>query len=274
MPVSRISLLVVLHPLLQSPAFPDFHGRQFPHALCYTAGKAVTYMQAGGGIQAPPEQPSYDLRIHSRRHTQASHLAVLCYISVFRRQRRATEQLPMLILLQVIQEEFCCLLHHRICLFPEEILVTAVEIMFPQVITEPRSPHGPEARTRMVIRCRVTPQICIVMNDKAPAPIHPLCCLTPVYPCLFYESEQRQLTVPQTARFGRPIIHLGIDIYSIFAVPLRNKAIAPDSLKICRLRSRTAAGYQKITPDVKISLYHSIVSFSLPNPLQAFIRGQ
>jgi len=50
----------------------------------------------------------------------------------------------------------------------------------------------------------------------------------------------------QVAHFGGPVVHLGVDVDCVLAIPGRFEVLIPKALQIGGLRSRTADRDQKI----------------------------
>lgn len=70
----------------------------------------------------------------------------------------------------------------------------------------------------------------------------------PVHP------HQRLCQFVKITRTGHPVIHLGIDIYRIIALPRRDPVAVPDTLQVCRLRARSGTGNQQIPSIIKQQL--------------------
>ena len=68
--------------------------------------------------------------------------------------------------------------------------------------------------------------------------------------------------------FGRPVVHLGVDIHGPFAFPRRSEFFIPDPLQVGRLGAWARAGDEEITAELEVEDTEGwIVSISrLPNP--------
>ena len=59
--------------------------------------------------------------------------------------------------------------------------------------------------------------------------------------------KKRLVTFRQVTNLGGPVIHLGVDVNRVFAIPCRGHLFAPDALQICRQRAVTATAEQDIS---------------------------
>ena len=58
---------------------------------------------------------------------------------------------------------------------------------------------------------------------------------------LLNQVEQGFMAFGKIGRFGRPIVHLGVDVDSVLAAPRRLQVIVPQALQIGRLAARARA---------------------------------
>src|SRR5688500_10751435 len=106
---------------------------------------------------------------------------------------------------------------------------------------QPRSSHRPEARMYTVDRDGVAPDVGVVMDDETACSIEILRQPPAVLAGIFDEIEQRLVQFRQVAYFRGPIVHLGIYVDRVLAVPRGLHLVVPLSLKVRRHRSGAAA---------------------------------
>ena len=59
-------------------------------------------------------------------------------------------------------------------------------------------------------------------------------------------GEQRLVAFAERGRFGRPVVHLGVDVAGVLAVPRRTQLVVPDALQVGRLAARAAGADQQV----------------------------
>ena len=77
------------------------------------------------------------------------------------------------------------------------------------------------------------------------------------------------MQLSQIRGFGRPIVHLRIDVHGVFAVPWRKQMLIPDPLKVGRLSSRPGRCDQQVAPILEVETDELRVTTveKLPDPL-------
>ena len=172
------------------------------------------------------EQPRDDLVIHRRPHRQDADLAVGQSIAILGRHRRAAHEAAARILDEIVEKELRRLLHHRIRA-RQERAIGREQIVFPQVLREPRRAGGPQSRARQITRRREAPDVGDVMrHEPARAVVHARG-LAPGLAQRFEEIEQRLVQLGEVGHLGRPVVHLQVDVEVIVRIPRRAHAVVP-----------------------------------------------
>ena len=151
--------------------------------------------------------------------------------------------------------------------------------MLVQVSAKPACRHGPES-----VGCRPSsfsshrsgksPEIRVVVAHEAVRSIVFPGSAPAGYGKLPDQGKKRFMKLGQSADFRSPVIHLRINVYRIVRAPGRTHLGIPDSLKICRLGSRTGARNEQITPVVKKQFIQShIRSLRIKGP-DPLVRGK
>src|SRR5215204_2247649 len=118
--------------------------------------------------------------------------------------------------------------------------------------TQPRSAHRPEARMYTVDRDGVAPEVSIVMDNETACSVEILRQSAAVLAGIVDEIEQWLVQLRQVAHFRGPVVHLGIYVDRVLAVPRGLHLVVPLALKVCRHRPGAAACDQKVSAEVKI----------------------
>src|SRR5207244_3233857 len=125
----------------------------------------------------------------------------------------------------------------------QKILVAREEVMFPKMVAKPGATRHPNAMIGGIDRRRAAPNIGIMVQDPPTCGVMRLGSFAARLDTIFDQPKQWFVALGKIAHFGRPIIHLGVDVNRPFAVPRGLELIIPYSLQVCRLSPRTAAGY-------------------------------
>ena len=250
--VSDLYFLVILCPLLNLPVFADFQRRQFLQQGFQFCGKLSVPSQQLAAFDDVPEQHRQNFRIHKRSAAQAALGTAFGFIGIFRRHRRAGHQFALVVFREIVHEEQGSLPHCLVVLV-EEFQVLCELVVLEDMQAEPCRTHRPDRRRHpQILRSRITPDVCVVVADKAAAAVHCLCGFPSVCPHAFDQVEQRQMTFRQIADFRRPVVHLNIDVNGIAAAPRRPHVLIPDTLQVHRLCPRAAGGQHQIPPIVEV----------------------
>lgn len=117
----------------------------------------------------------------------------------------------------------------------EKIQVAAKTILLKHMLHQPRRPHWPHgARSIVICRCWVSPDIQVVMEDSAVAAIEILSHLLTTGLSDFHEIKEWQLRLNKIGLASRPEIHLQINVNSELSAPRCTRLIIPDTLQIRR----------------------------------------
>src|SRR5262245_49500877 len=118
--------------------------------------------------------------------------------------------------------------------------------------TEPCSTQRPYSRPHTIDRNSVSPDVGIVMDHETARAIEPLRYSATVDSRPIDQVEERLMQFRKIADFGRPVVHLGIDINRVFTIPWRRELIIPDALQGGRHAARAAARHQQVSAVLKI----------------------
>lgn len=150
---------------------------------------------------------------------------------------------------QPVGKELGGTLHQRIGLIPQEGFVLRELVVLPQVAREPALHHRPEGGTgHVVVGYGFAPQGRVMVGHPSAGSIHVLCRLAARNGQFLNHTEQRFVTLGQVGRLGRPIVHFGIDVDGIAAVPGRDGVLVPDALQVEGLAAGTRTGNHEVAP--------------------------
>ena len=210
----------------------------------------ISFFQNFSCFYTLAEQIPKDLVIHCHPITDRTLLSVRQSIGIFGRYRRAHHQ-NSVFFNQKVQIKQCCLQHDRENLF-QELTVTGIFIMGPEMCTQPcRSHHPVSCRNIDILRSGISESIRIMVHRPPSAAIH----FPGSLPAVLYKSrdeiKQGFMAFGQPAYLCRPVIHLRINIHCIFRIPRWKILLVPDSLQIGRKTSFPAACNQQISSIIK-----------------------
>src|SRR5687767_4218424 len=95
-----------------------------------------------------------------------------------------------------------------------------------------RTPHAPGG----AINCTGSPpDISVMVCCPAPCTVHTCCRFFTCNRKFSCHLDKRFVQFAKSSFFCRPVIHLGIDVDCVFAIPWRIDLVIPDALKIGRL---------------------------------------
>src|SRR5215472_1626969 len=141
------------------------------------------------------------------------------------------------------------------------------------MVGEPCATCDPDTVVRRVNRRRATPDIRVVMKHPPASGVVRLCRFAAGDGTLIDQIKKRFRTLRQIADFGRPIVHLSVDVDRPFAVPGWIELIVPKSLEVGRLAAWPAAGNEKISAKLEIKRRELRIRL-MPDSLQALVGGQ
>ena len=80
--------------------------------------------------------------------------------------------------------------------------------------------------------------------------VHVACGLLATVTQFLHQPEERLMGLSEVGHLRRPVVHLGIDVEGILAVPCGVGAIVPDTLQVSRLSPRLRRGDQQVTAEL------------------------
>ena len=172
-------------------------------------------------------------------------------MAVLRRRGRAGDQpLVRRFFDERIEEELRRAFHCRVEAL-QKIEVLGEEVVFPEILAEPRAAGGPVS-PRAVNGRRRAPEVGVVVRDPATgAPVHLRGARAGLREVLHHPQERFD-ALAEIARLGRPVVHLGVDVDGVFAAPGRVHAVGPEALQIGRLPARTRAGEEQVAAKLEV----------------------
>ncbi len=81
------------------------------------------------------------------------------------------------------------------------------------------------------------------------------------------------MTLGEVGHFGGPVIHFGVDVHCVLAVPGRSEAFVPQSLQVRGLAARAAAGNEQVAAKLKVEGCELRI-VTILRTLEPFIRWQ
>ena len=174
--------------------------------------------------------------------------------------------------LHIIEQKSCGALEYG-KVSAQESLVASEEIVLPEVSREPCSARGEHAPLCAIDGPCYAPDVGVVVRHPPAAAVHLTCRQRPCLTEVAYEREERFGRVAEVAYLRDPVVHLGIDVDGVFAVPHGRYFIVPHALEVCGL----SAGLRGADEEVAAVLEHKrghvgIVAFG--ESCQTLVGGQ
>ena len=192
MPVPRLCFLVFVAPFQQPAVFPDLVVMQPASDLILFKALFIQAQNFSAFDGCRKQFPEY-LIIHGRRITQAPLFPIREPVCVFRGYGRIGYQISIRILHQKIHEKVRRAFKNIIVLC-KEVPVAPILIMLPDMEAQPGASHRPVGgRYAPILGRGIPPQIGIMVEHKAPAPVHVLCRSPAVFLHFFQVLKQRQM---------------------------------------------------------------------------------
>ena len=232
----------VFQPFLQLADLTDLIRGKFLASCIKLLAECGVHTQQLGALDGIRKQVAQNLHIHRRA---GANRRALRMIQLRRNGRIGHQPAVFRILLQCIQEEFAGTLEDRIN-FSQIRFVAAELIAIPQMQAKPSAAGRPHPPVCAVDRCTRAPDIGVMMGHPSSGFIHILCGTAAGYGQILHHLNQRIHTFGQITGFRRPIVHFGIDVDRIFALPRGIQTVIPNPLKVGRLRTGTRAADQQI----------------------------
>ena len=155
-------------------------------------------------------------------------------------------------------EKLCRTLHDGIGLL-QKPAVAGIEVMLPQVGTEPCAAGHPHATGGSVYASGDAPDVGVVVGHPSLLAIHHLRRLGTALAHLADEPEQRLVEVRQACHLGRPVVHLQVDVGGVLAVPGRCQLVVPDALQVGGLSSGLRGTDEQVTAEGEIGRHEPVV---------------
>ena len=250
-PVLVIGIVGIVHPFLQLPVLSHFHRRQQSQGVAQGIAERGIDPEDLRGLDYAREGVMDYLVVHGAAGRYWRRLSERAVLGADRRNHNEISAVR----LEVVEAELCGTLEHRIPL-PEEVFVEGVQVVLPQVRRKPRASAGIHPPERAVDYTRYAPDIGIVVGDPAVAAVHLPCGHGSGLAQVAYHGEQRPEGLVQAGHLGRPVVHLGIDVYRILAVPGSEELVVPDALQVGGLSSCLRGAYQQIASVVEHQRHH------------------
>ncbi len=238
-------------------------GRQF-------APQRLVHTQDPGRSDGIAKQFPQLLHVDGRTQADAgTPLAAGQQETVFRRGGRAGHQpLVFRFFKKVVQIELHAALHHRI--HPSQVLaIQRKGVLLPQVFAQPGRTADIQAGG-----CRIAPDIRQPVRDPTPRVVVGLGGLGTGFHQRRDEGVQRLLHLDQVTDQRRPVVHLGVDVKVVVAVPHGVDLFGPDALQVGRQAAGTRRADQQVAAHVRKQGRQGRIGGPLPVVRQAFIRRQ
>jgi len=159
---------------------------------------------------------------------------------------------------QKVENKLSRSFHQRISPLFQEFKISGIAIVFPGMLGQPGCPHGPDT-LRTIGRCRETPGISKMVHHPSVGSVNGFGCAASRLYQRFHKIEKGKVQLRKLGNFGRPIVHLEIDVGVEIGIPGRFHLPGPDSLQVCRQGSGTRTPYEQITAILKKQLNQSCV---------------
>ena len=150
-------------------------------------------------------------------------------LGTYRRNHHQITRVGMLY--QEVEEEVGGTLHDGIILSEEQGIACKL-IVLPKVRGKPSASTGIHTPWSSIHGSGNAPEVGVVVSYPAPAIIHHLRRLGARFAQVTNHREERLGCLTEVADLGRPIIHLGVDVDGVFAVPRGILLVVPDALQV------------------------------------------
>ena len=216
----------ILKPFLKLPVTSDLHRRKFCGSGFHGVAERLVQTEYAGSLRHIREHIVNKLVVHG---AAGGHRPLLG------RHRRSHDQIAVArVFGKEIQEE-----QRRapedVVIVRQELPVPGVEIMLPYVLGEPGSAAGPHPRRSIVHRSGHTPYVGVVMGSPAPGPVHGGGSAGSAGREVPDKGEERPVSLAQVRHLRRPVVHLGVDVDGVLAVPGGVGLTVPYALEVRRL---------------------------------------
>ena len=228
-----------------------FYEKRYSHTDMTYAPDFVKLAEAFGVVGLRATKPEEVESVLNRRPGGDAR-SVRGGISVFRRDGRTRhEPFVRRLLDQRVEEKLRRAFHRGINLFQLR-RVAGEKIMVPQILAQPRAAPGPHAPIRAVNRPGRAPEVGVVMRHPAARAVLHLSRARAGLGHFQNHLRERFDAFAEVAGLGGPVIHLGVDVDGVFAVPRRRHGIVPQTLQRRGLAAGARTADQQVARELKI----------------------
>ena len=235
MAVRWIAAANVVEPLLHLSVAAYLQRGQTLDVFLKTLAQALVNTQNLGRLYACGVNVVYDGTVDGGHHGHTHVLAVLRYVSVFRRNAWAGDQITgARVFNHVVDEELGGLLQQGISGLGEPLLVLCIQIVAPQVGCYPRSACDVESPAGAPSRRRVAPGVAHGVGHPSAAAVNLARGLGTFVGQEGDIIEQRNMALGQVHTVGRPVVLRNVDVKMVIARPrhVARAVVVPYSLKV------------------------------------------
>ena len=198
---------------------------------------------------------------------------------VLRRGGRGEDQRAVRVLHQHRLVEGGRLLQDRIGLIAQEVLVPCEFVVLPQVPAQPAAGHRPEGEHRAALPVRAhrgghAPEVGVVVADEAGRAVILAGGALAALGQLAQQALHRLEAFGQVHPVGRPVVHLGIDVDGVVAVPRREDQVVPQALERGRLSALAAGGNGQVSAIVEQQRIERQILLAVLVPVEPLVGGQ
>ena len=227
-----VRIVDVLQPFLQLSILAHLHWRQLGNSLFERSLISFVTTEDTGSLQYIVHHIEDNLIVHCATCTEVRFAAHATMLGTYRRNYHQITRVGMLH--QEVEEEVGSTLHDGVILCEEQGIARKL-IVLPKVCGKPSASAGIHAPWSAIHGPGNAPEVGVVVSYPATATIHHLRSLGTCFAQVANHREERLGCLAEVADLGRPIVHLGIDVDGIFAVPRRILLVVPNALQVGRL---------------------------------------
>ncbi len=248
MAVCVVGVVKVVEPFLQLAVAAYTHDRKAVHHSLQAVAVGVVSVEQTCGGESRAEGVAYNLVVHGAACGNGRRgFATVDYGTVLRRQRRRAHEHSVMggVRNKVAHVEIGRSFYGGV-MCPYEFGVAAVKVVRPQMRGQPCTSVGPCAEIGEIDHPGRTPYVGVVMRYPSACAVVGACGFGTLHRQLVHEAEQRLMAFCKVGWFGRPVVHLCVDIDGVFAVPRGKPFAAPQALQVGRLGAGLRTAYEQI----------------------------
>ncbi len=156
----------------------------------------------------------------------------------------------------------------------EEFPIAGEEIVFPEMLAEPGTAHGPHAEPGCIDRSGPAPEVDVVVRHPAAAVVVDAGGLRAGDGDLPEHVEEGLVALGEVRHLGRPVVHLGVDVDRVLAAPGWRDRLIPDALEVGGLSAGAAAGDQEIAAELEAEGLQVGIGGTAADGLEPLIGGR